>query len=65
MLYQPYADGQRDEASNEWFAQLQIFLYSSDLATDSGNVDTDSKTDTDTGTSDNITSNGADIASEK
>ena len=33
MLYQPYADGQRDEASGEWFAQLQIFLYSSNLAT--------------------------------
>lgn len=65
MLYQPYADGQHDEASNEWFAQLQIFLYSSNLATDSGNVDTDSKTDTDTDTSDNVTSNGADIASEK
>ena len=63
MLYQPYADGQHDEVSNEWFAQLQIFLYSSNLATDNSNVDTDS--DTDTGTSDDVTSNDADIASEK
>lgn len=65
MLYQPYADGQRDEASGEWFAQLQIFLYSSDLATDSSKVDTDSNTDTNTESSNDVTSDDIDIAPEK